>query len=187
MARISRQVKALYEMCAVALVELRANLDGADDVGFDIDLPLFSVGRASRLADIHAQTLRQYDRLGLIVPQRTEGGARRYSLRDIDRLSQAQHMSQDESINLAGIARILDLQEDNRQLRRELKRLREPVGASVFAADADGGITEVRRSRQARLWRHEIHVHARELTSGEVGGDDIQDAKSVVVWNRFSR
>lgn len=166
MTRVTRQVKALYEMCAMALVESRANLDGADDVGFDIDLPLFTVGRAGELASIHPQTLRQYDRQGLIVPQRTEGGARRYSLRDIDRLAQAQHLSQDEGINLSGIARILDLQEENRQLRREVKRLDKPEGSSIFAADTEGGITEIQRSRQARLWRHEIHVRTRELTAG---------------------
>ncbi|WEV42066.1 helix-turn-helix transcriptional regulator [Bifidobacterium sp. ESL0682] len=163
MARISREVQALYGLCAVALVEQRADLDGADDVGFDIDLPVFSVGRAAQLANIHPQTLRQYDRQGLIVPQRTEGGARRYSLRDVRKLAQAQQMSQEDGINLAGISRILDLQEENRQLRREVKRLERPSGSSIFAADSDGGITEIQRSRQARRWRHEVQAHTREL------------------------
>lgn len=163
MARISHEVQALYGLCAVALVERRADLDGADNVGFDIDLPVFSVGRAAQLADIHPQTLRQYDRQGLIVPQRTEGGARRYSLRDVDKLAQAQRMSQGEGINLAGISRILDLQEENRQLRREVERLNRPRGSSVFAADPDGGITEVQRSRQARRWRHDVRARVREL------------------------
>ncbi|WEV64848.1 helix-turn-helix transcriptional regulator [Bifidobacterium sp. ESL0732] len=163
MARISREVQALYGLCAVALVEQRADLDGADDVGFDIDLPVFSVGRAAQLADIHPQTLRQYDRQGLIVPQRTEGGARRYSLRDVHKLAEAQQMSQEDGINLAGISRILDLQEENRQLRREVKRLERPRGSSIFAADSDGDITEIQRSRQARRWRHEVQAHTREL------------------------
>lgn len=185
MPRISRQVRALYEMCAVALVESRANLDGADDVGFDIDLPLFSVGRAAQLADIHAQTLRQYDRVGLIVPQRTEGGARRYSLRDIDRLTQAHHLSQDENVNLSGVATILDLQEENQQLRRELKWLQTPKGSSIFAADAQGGITEVQRSRQARLWRHEIQVRTRELVAGSNDSDADHESTSLVVWDRY--
>lgn len=185
MPRVTRQVRALYEICAVVLVQSRANLDGADDVGFDIDLPLFSVGRAAELADIHAQTLRQYDRVGLIVPQRTEGGARRYSLRDLDRLVHAQHLSQDAGVNLAGITRILDLQEENRQLRRELKRLQTPAGSSVFAADADGDITEVQRSRQARMWRREIHVRTRELSATPQDRDEDADSKSMVVWGRF--
>lgn len=163
MARISREVQALYGLCAVALVEQRADLDGADDVGFDIDLPVFSVGRAANLANIHPQTLRQYDRQGLIVPQRTEGGARRYSLRDVHKLAEAQRMSQEDGINLAGISRILDLQEENRQLRREVRRLERPRGSSIFAADSDGDITEVQRSRQARRWRHDVQAHTRQL------------------------
>ena len=136
-------------MCAMAIVAGRADLDGAAEVGFDIELPVFSVGAAGELANVHPQTLRQYDRLGLVVPQRTEGGARRYSLRDISRLAQAQQLSQEEGINLAGITRILELEEENRELRRQVERLRKPAGSSVFAADADGGIVEVERS-QAR-------------------------------------
>lgn len=94
MARVAQQVRQLYEMCAVALVSGRANLDGASEVGFDVELPVFTVGRAAELAHIHPQTLRQYDRLGLVVPQRTDGGARRYSLRDVSRLAHAQQLSQ---------------------------------------------------------------------------------------------
>ena len=146
-ARAARQIKRLYEMCAMAIVAGRADLDGAAEVGFDIELPVFSVGAAGELANVHPQTLRQYDRLGLVVPQRTEGGARRYSLRDISRLAQAQQLSQEEGINLAGITRILELEEENRELRRQVERLRKPAGSSVFAADADGGIVEVERSQ----------------------------------------
>ena len=122
-ARAARQIKRLYEMCAMAIVAGRADLDGAAEVGFDIELPVFSVGAAGELANVHPQTLRQYDRLGLVVPQRTEGGARRYSLRDISRLAQAQQLSQEEGINLAGITRILELEEENRELRRQVERL----------------------------------------------------------------
>ena len=92
-ARAARQDKMLYDMCAMAIVAGRADLDGADEVGFDIELPMFTVGRAGELANVHPQTLRQYDRLGLVVPQRTDGGARRYSLRDISRLAKAQQLS----------------------------------------------------------------------------------------------
>lgn len=172
MVRVSRGVQVLYGLCAVALVEQRADLDGADEVGFDIDLPVFSVGRAAELANIHPQTLRQYDRQGLIVPQRTEGGARRYSLRDVQKLVEAQRMSQEEGINLAGIARILELQEENRQLRREVKRLQRPQGSSVFAADRDGGITEIQHSRQARRWRHEVRASAPQLPARSYYADD---------------
>ena len=73
-SRVEQQVRQLYEMCAIAIVAGRADLDGADEVGFDIELPVFTVGRAAELANVHPQTLRQYDRLGLVVPQRTGGG-----------------------------------------------------------------------------------------------------------------
>ncbi|MGO1346072.1 MAG: MerR family transcriptional regulator [Bifidobacterium psychraerophilum] len=106
MATIAREIRQMYLICARSLVEGRIDLDGADDAGLDIDLPVLTVGQVATLADIHPQTLRQYDRLRIIVPKRTEGGARRYSVRDLDRLCQAQHMSQHESINLAGITSI---------------------------------------------------------------------------------
>ena len=166
-ARAARQIKRLYEMCAMAIVAGRADLDGAAEVGFDIELPVFSVGAAGELANVHPQTLRQYDRLGLVVPQRTEGGARRYSLRDISRLAQAQQLSQEEGVNLAGITRILELEEENRELRRQVERLRKPAGSSVFAADADGGIVEVERSQRARMWRRQLRADARQLPSRE--------------------
>lgn len=149
MARLANQMKQLYAMCATALVMGRADLDGADDVGFDIELPIFTVGQTAELANIHPQTLRQYDRLGLVRPQRTDGGARRYCLRDIARLTRAQRLSQDEGINLSGIARILVLEEENRQLRREVKRMQTGDQESVFAAGRDGNIVEVQRSNRA--------------------------------------
>ena len=194
-ARAARQIKRLYEMCAMAIVAGRADLDGAAEVGFDIELPVFSVGAAGELANVHPQTLRQYDRLGLVVPQRTEGGARRYSLRDISRLAQAQQLSQEEGINLAGIRRILELErrvealeEERDALRRQVERLRKPAGSSVFAADADGGIVEVERSQRARMWRRQLRADARQLPSRESvraeraeEGDDM-GSRSVVVW-----
>ena len=57
MARLANQMKQLYAMCATALVMGRADLDGADDVGFDIELPIFTVGQTAELANIHPQTL----------------------------------------------------------------------------------------------------------------------------------
>lgn len=187
-ARVAQQIKRLYEMCAMAIVAGRADLDGADEVGFDIELPVFTVGRVGELTNVHPQTLRQYDRVGLVVPQRTEGGARRYSLRDIFRLSQAQHLSQEEGINLAGITRILELEEENRELRRQVDRLQKPEGSSVFAADADGGIVEIERSRRARMWRHQIQSDTGQLPSRRSAESESSErgderwSNSVVVW-----
>ena len=193
MARLANQMKQLYAMCATALVMGRADLDGADDVGFDIELPIFTVGQAAELANIHPQTLRQYDRLGLVRPQRTDGGARRYCLRDIARLTRAQRLSQDEGINLSGIARILALEEENRQLRREVKRMQTGDQESVFAAGRDGNIVEVQRSNRARLWRNAIRRETRELPGRDTAADTAAgatgdsnstpaDFKSMVLW-----
>ena len=184
MARIEQQVRQLYVMCATALVQGRADLDGADQVGFDITLPVFSVGQTAQIGQIHPQTLRQYDRLGLIVPERTEGGSRRYSLRDVQRLTRAQHLSVDDGVNLAGIARILDLEEENRQLRRQVRRLNDPAG-NIFAADADGQGVSVAQSGSARTWRGSIQVRMRELPgrTDTYDADSIADSKSIVVWD----
>ena len=157
------EIKKAYALCAQSLIEGRAELEDAEDAGFHMDAPVFTVGQTAQLADIHPQTLRQYDRLGLIVPQRTVGGARRYSLRDIQRLTQAQHLSQDESINLAGITRILSLMEENRQLKRQVKRLRRPAGSSVFAAGADGEVIEFERAARLAGWRSRLYSQTLQI------------------------
>src|SRR3954463_3911601 len=69
----------------------------------------FLISVAAELAGMHAQTLRTYDRLGLVSPQRSSGGGRRYSQRDVDLLREVQRLSQDEGVNLAGIKRIIEL------------------------------------------------------------------------------
>ncbi|QJC21203.1 heat shock protein transcriptional repressor HspR [Arcanobacterium buesumense] len=74
--------------------------------------PILTVSVAAELAGMHAQTVRQYDRLGLVVAKRTRGGGRRYSLNDVERLTEIQRLSQEEGINLAGIARIFELRDE---------------------------------------------------------------------------
>ena len=74
------------------------------------DAPVFVISVAAELAGMHAQTLRQYDRLGLVTPGRTAGGGRRYSARDVALLREVQRLSQDEGVNLAGIKRIIELE-----------------------------------------------------------------------------
>ena len=69
----------------------------------------FLISVAAELAGMHAQTLRTYDRLGLVSPQRSAGGGRRYSERDVELLREIQRLSQDEGENLAGINRIIEL------------------------------------------------------------------------------
>ncbi|MGI8678627.1 MAG: heat shock protein transcriptional repressor HspR [Jatrophihabitans sp.] len=74
------------------------------------DAPVFVISVAAELAGMHAQTLRQYDRLGLVTPGRTTGGGRRYSARDVALLREVQRLSQNEGVNLAGIKRIIELE-----------------------------------------------------------------------------
>ena len=90
----------------------------------DLDRGLFSISVAAELAGLHPQTLRIYEREGLLDPVRSAGGTRRYSRRDISRLEEICALTAD-GMNLAGIRRILQLQEETRQLRAELATLRE--------------------------------------------------------------
>ncbi|GLW23700.1 MULTISPECIES: heat shock protein transcriptional repressor HspR [Microbispora] len=93
---------------------------------FDIsdDTPVYVISVAAQLSGLHPQTLRQYDRLGLVSPGRTAGRGRLYSTRDIVLLREVQRLSQEHGINLAGIKRILELETENLRLREEVTRLR---------------------------------------------------------------
>lgn len=111
--------------------------------------PVFVISVAAQLAGMHPQTLRQYDRLGLVSPDRTAGRGRRYSARDIVLLREVQRLSQDEGVNLAGIKRVLELELQVEALRREVSQLRagleEALSAAqrsrrVFAAGASGTV-----------------------------------------------
>jgi MerR family transcriptional regulator/heat shock protein HspR len=93
----------------------------------DLDRGLFSISVAAELAGLHPQTLRIYEREGLLDPARSAGGTRRYSRRDLDRLAEITALSAD-GLNLAGIRRVLELQEQTRHLQAELDRLRDMTG-----------------------------------------------------------
>src|SRR5438067_9083865 len=75
------------------------------------DAPVFVISVAAQLAGMHPQTLRQYDRLGLVQPGRAAGGGRRYSARDVEMLREIQRLSQEVGVNLAGIKRIIGLEQ----------------------------------------------------------------------------
>ena len=83
----------------------------------DENTPLFAIATAAELSGLHPQTLRQYDKLGLVSPTRTAGRTRRYSMRDIVALREIQTLS-NEGLNLEGIRRILELQREVSQLHR---------------------------------------------------------------------
>jgi MerR family transcriptional regulator, heat shock protein HspR len=112
---------------------------------------------AAQLAGMHPQTLRQYDRIGLVSPGRTRGRGRRYSARDVALLREIQRLSQDEGVSLAGIKRILDLGHEVAalrgrvlQLESELERARAAAGLAqrVFAAGPGGDVVSVLPGRR---------------------------------------
>ncbi len=105
--------------------------------GPDDDTPVFVISVAAELAGMHAQTLRQYDRLGLVTPSRTRGGGRRYSQRDVALLREVQRLSQEEGVSLPGIARILELENQVTALRARVVEL----GAELDALHARSGRT----------------------------------------------
>jgi MerR family transcriptional regulator/heat shock protein HspR len=91
------------------------------------DARTFLISVAAELAGMHAQTLRTYDRLGLVSPQRSSGGGRRYSQHDVDLLREVQRLSQDEGVNLAGIKRIIELTNQVEALQSRLRELAEEL------------------------------------------------------------
>jgi MerR family transcriptional regulator, heat shock protein HspR len=91
------------------------------------DARTFLISVAAELAGMHAQTLRTYDRLGLVSPERSSGGGRRYSQHDVDLLREVQRLSQDEGVNLAGIKRIIELTNQVEAMRSRLAELSDEV------------------------------------------------------------
>ena len=130
------------------------------------DSPVFVISIAAELAGMHPQTLRQYDRLGLVVPGRTSGRSRRYSLRDVAQLREVQRLS-GEGVSLEGIRRVLDLENEVVALRERVRQLESALanellsrpGARVFASSAQGDVVPLRHgTRTARrtelmIWR----------------------------------
>jgi MerR family transcriptional regulator/heat shock protein HspR len=137
----------------------------------DDDTPVFVISVAAELAGMHAQTLRQYDRLGLVVPTRTRGGGRRYSAADIGRLREVQRLSKDEGVSLAGIQRIMELELQVDALRSRVAELTDrnqglvdalTSSSRIFAAGRAGEVVALRpgtrpqrtgRSTALVLWR----------------------------------
>jgi MerR family transcriptional regulator/heat shock protein HspR len=114
------------------------------------DSPVYVISVAAQLSGLHPQTLRAYDRLGLVSPGRAPGRGRRYSMRDILALREVQRLSQDEGVNLSGIKRILEL-------AGELERARElaiELHAEIGRLRAELESTRAVAARLADLRRH---------------------------------
>jgi MerR family transcriptional regulator, heat shock protein HspR len=89
---------------------------------------------AAELAGMHPQTLRQYDRLGLVTPGRAGGGGRRYSARDVALLREVQRLSQEEGVNLAGVKRIIELETHVEALQAKVSELQQELAEAHAAA-----------------------------------------------------
>lgn len=118
----------------------------------------YVISVAAELTGMHAQTLRTYDRMGLVTPMRTSGGGRRYSERDISRLRTIQRLSQEDGVNLAGIKTIINLSERIDSLEDELaaerKRSSELAQRLSKSQTRRGGeLVHVPRSTAVVTWR----------------------------------
>jgi MerR family transcriptional regulator, heat shock protein HspR len=111
----------------------------------------FLISVAAELAGMHAQTLRTYDRLGLVTPSRTSGGGRRYSEHDVDLLREVQRLSQDEGVNLAGIKRIIELTNQVEALQARLKEMAEELVA--LRANQRRDVAVVPKSTAVVVWQ----------------------------------
>lgn len=132
----------------------------------DENSPIFAIAAAAELAGMHPQTLRQYDRLGLVSPGRTAGQSRRYSMRDINQLREVAGLSA-EGVSLEGIRRVLELENRAAALAARVRELEQALademlrrpGRRVFAADPSGDVvsisggTRVRRQNAMVIWR----------------------------------
>jgi MerR family transcriptional regulator, heat shock protein HspR len=96
--------------------------------------PVFVISVAAELAGMHPQTLRQYDRLGLVTPGRSGGGGRRYSARDVALLREVQRLSQEEGVNLAGIKRVIELENQVEALQARLGEVTAELESTRRAA-----------------------------------------------------
>jgi MerR family transcriptional regulator/heat shock protein HspR len=115
------------------------------------DARTFLISVAAELAGMHAQTLRTYDRLGLVSPMRTSGGGRRYSERDVDLLREVQRLSQDEGVNLAGIKRIIELTNQVEALQSRVKELTDEV--ALLRANQRRDVVVAPKSTALVVWQ----------------------------------
>ncbi|SDN20909.1 heat shock protein transcriptional repressor HspR [Allokutzneria albata] len=124
--------------------------------GTDEDTPVFVISVAAQLAGLHAQTLRTYDRLGLVSPGRSPGGGRRYSARDITLLRQVQRLSQEEGISLSAIKRIIDLEQHVDALSAKVSELTERLADAHEQLAAAHAAAESAAAAVHASYRHDL-------------------------------
>jgi MerR family transcriptional regulator/heat shock protein HspR len=115
---------------------------------------LYVISVAAELSGVHPQTLRMYERRGLLAPRRTSG-SRRYSERDIERLRMIQELTQAEGMNLAGVKRIMQMQRDLDRLRDRIRELEAELSRRPIVAPGRRGGTELVPLRSSVVLRWE--------------------------------
>jgi MerR family transcriptional regulator/heat shock protein HspR len=114
---------------------------------------VFMISVAAELADMHPQTLRMYESRGLITPNRSPKGTRLYSQRDVDRLRRIQELTCELGMNLAGVERVFELEDQLERMSRRLRALEQR--AEELRAEMEGELEAVRRSFRAEIVRYE--------------------------------
>lgn len=109
---------------------------------------VFVISVAAELAGMHPQTLRIYERKGLVDPFRTPGGTRRYSQEDIERLQLIAELTS-QGLNLEGVKRVLALQEENRKLKKKVDRLRDKL--DEMEEDVERQLEDLERSYRREI------------------------------------
>jgi MerR family transcriptional regulator, heat shock protein HspR len=144
------------------------------------DSPVYVISVAAQLSGLHPQTLRAYDRLGLVSPGRSSGRGRRYSLRDVLLLREVQRLSQEDGVNLSGIKQILELGTELDRARRmiaemtaEIAQLRAELESTRAVAARLAGLVR-NRAAGAQL------VPVRNLGGGARGGPAAERGPSAV-------
>lgn len=137
--------------------------DGSSD-----ERPVYVISVAAELAGMHPQTLRTYDRLGLVSPNRA-GRARRYSARDVVRLREIARLSHEEGIGLSGIQRILSLQREVEELRNQVRELADELSAAQDSV----------RSEVTQALAAQANARRRDIVPFQAG-----PGQQVVVWRR---
>jgi MerR family transcriptional regulator, heat shock protein HspR len=138
------------------------------------DTPVYVISVAAPLSGMHPQTLRSYDRQGLVSPGRSAGQGRRYSLRDILLLREIQRLSQEEGVNLSGIKRILELEQQLgqfhalvAQLSAELEQVRTELESTRAVAARLAGLLRARGTSTAL-----VPVRSRGSATGPAAGPE---------------
>jgi MerR family transcriptional regulator/heat shock protein HspR len=160
------------------------------------DMPVYVISVAADLSGMHPQTLRGYEKVGLVIPRRTPGGGRRYSMRDILTLREIQRLSTKERINLEGIKRILDLEREVEQIRlmaaelhAEVSQLRNELESTRAVAarlaelsrsrtvDPSATLVPVRPSTRVTFWQAAASAATPPQAAAPQGGSPTIDDK----------